>query len=513
MKNLSKLILFSFVFANLGLFPSLIPLKVLASEYETFIPDLMVSSVSFSPREPYMSETYTGSLLVIIKNQGNLATNYAEGVRVSASMRNPDGTLIGNLGTFDGLKYASNLDAGASATVDIGILGVKFTDGVTINLYLDNTEQGGSGFILESDETNNTFEKKYSFSSKPNDSTFEIIGHVSNMTPISTTPPSIFSTTSQITSISPISGLPYTEVIILGKGFQDPCTGKSPVDCQAVVFFGNAAVDFMTDTIYHISWTDEKIVTRVPYHAVGGNVRVYRNEFIKDGVLGDHNTTLNVSGPIFSVTNNTNNTKKSEDAHLEEIKKTTEYVSDSKYDALLAEINALRSQVKEQEAEIKYLKSLTFEVKNISESMKSFMTNFVTYGVDDNTKKLGEGERAAVLNSFKGTYGKLPETDVEVEDTIKIANGRFPSMRIESVEQEAEKIFEHVYGRKSDEANTSDQNFIMVVSYGLRQKAENRKLETETKALTIYKGIYKQLPQNTEDWNILQGIAYSGAKR
>lgn len=57
--------------------------------------------------------------------------------------------------------------------------------------------------------------------------------------------------------------------------------------------------------------------------------------------------------------------------------------------------------------ELKYLKKLTVDIQNLTEVTKESLTIFVTYGVNDNTKKLGVGERAAVANSYKEAYGNF----------------------------------------------------------------------------------------------------------
>ena len=110
-------------------------------------------------------------------------------------------------------------------------------------------------------------------------------------------------------------------------------------------------------------------------------------------------------------------------------------LSDNKLDAILAELKQLRSVVKEQQTQIKHLKGLVQNVKEISEEAQGAISNFITYGVDDNTQKLGEGERAAVMFSYKAAFDKLPETEEELADAIKIANGRWPSITSDEAEK------------------------------------------------------------------------------
>jgi|TARA_Y100000310_G_scaffold163662_1_gene163483 hypothetical protein len=61
--------------------------------------------------------------------------------------------------------------------------------------------------------------------------------------------------------------------------------------------------------------------------------------------------------------------------------------------------------------------------------------------------------------------------------------------------------------------NPNDNAAVTVMAYGLRQRAENRNLGSERNGIKIFKGIYGHVPSSTEEWNIMQAITYSGAKR
>ena len=61
--------------------------------------------------------------------------------------------------------------------------------------------------------------------------------------------------------------------------------------------------------------------------------------------------------------------------------------------------------------------------------------------------------------------------------------------------------------------NAKDNAAITVMAYGLRQKAENRSLESEKNGINTFESIYGCHPSSTEDWNIMQAITYSGATR
>jgi hypothetical protein len=202
-----------------------------------------------------------------------------------------------------------------------------------------------------------------------------------------------------------------------------------------------------------------------------------------------------------------------EDEQIKKIKEKAELLTENKLDSILAELKELRNLVKEQQSEIKYLRSLVNEMNQITDAMQQAINNFITYGVDENTKRLGEGERAAVIYSYKNAFGKLPETEDELADAIKIANGRWPSIKSEVAEEQAQKLFRQIYLRDPNESNIHDNAAIVIMAYGLRQRPENRNLESERQGLKIFKSIFHRLPTSTEDWNVLQAITYSGASR
>lgn len=196
-----------------------------------------------------------------------------------------------------------------------------------------------------------------------------------------------------------------------------------------------------------------------------------------------------------------------------EIEDKADKLLNSEVSSILAELKQLRDLVKEQAAQITHLKKLTEGVKAIAQAAQDAIKNFIAYGVDDNTKKLGEGERAAVIYSYKEAYDKLPETEEELADVIKIADGRWPSMTSEEAEKKAKEIFKKIYKRIPDMSDANDNAAITVMAYGLRQKAENRNLESEKKGIQTFKNIFGYHPSTTEDWNVMQAITYSGATR
>jgi hypothetical protein len=117
------------------------------------------------------------------------------------------------------------------------------------------------------------------------------------------------------------------------------------------------------------------------------------------------------------------------------------------------------------------------------------------------------------MHSYKSAFDKLPETEAELTDAIKIANGRWPSEESAAAEARATTEFKKIYQREPNLKNSNDDAAVTVMAYGLRQHAENRNLKSEAKGILTFRRLYNRPPQSTEDWNIVQAITYSGAKR
>ncbi|MDO9399706.1 MAG: hypothetical protein Q7T79_03435, partial [bacterium] len=202
-----------------------------------------------------------------------------------------------------------------------------------------------------------------------------------------------------------------------------------------------------------------------------------------------------------------------QDSNITAINANANRLHNNQFETILSELKQLRDKIKEQATELKYLRNLTAGVKELTQSAKDAINNFITYGVDSNTQKLGAGERAAVINSYKFAFDKLPETEAELTDVIKIANGRFPGITNDKAEKRAKDQFVKIYKRIPDLNDNKDNAAIKVMAYGLRQKAENRNLNSEKTGIKTFKSIYNYTPKTTEDWNAMQAITYSGSAR
>ncbi len=144
------------------------------------------------------------------------------------------------------------------------------------------------------------------------------------------------------------------------------------------------------------------------------------------------------------------------------------------------------------------------------ENVQQIINWFVTYGTKS-TKILGAGERGGVVNSFKAAFGKLPTTQEDWNDIMKIANGRWPTQRSESAENAAKETFRKIYLREPNMDQPNDNAAVTVMAYGLRPA--NRNMDSEKSAIRIFKAIFNYAPSSATDWDAVRAIAYSGAVR
>ena len=144
----------------------------------------------------------------------------------------------------------------------------------------------------------------------------------------------------------------------------------------------------------------------------------------------------------------------------------------------------------------KYSKDLTFNAA---------LTNFIAYGTKS-TLALGEGERASVLRSYQETFKGLPKTMADWEDLINIATGELPSRRNKIKEQRVNADFKKINNREANLSKDQDVQSIMTMAYGLRPKI--RDLDKERASLKVFVRIYRRLPRDIADWDIIRAISY-----
>lgn len=136
------------------------------------------------------------------------------------------------------------------------------------------------------------------------------------------------------------------------------------------------------------------------------------------------------------------------------------------------------------------------------------INNFIVYGTDS-TSEFGRGERASLVHSFKRAYGKVPVSQFDWENVIRIANGAWVSKTNNRAERIARNEFIKIYKRKPDMLNSSDKAAIIIMAYGLRP--QGRDLISELKAANVFRMVFNKNPNDGYDWDLIRGIAYSGA--
>lgn len=155
-------------------------------------------------------------------------------------------------------------------------------------------------------------------------------------------------------------------------------------------------------------------------------------------------------------------------------------------------------------------KTYEARAKTVLGSASASVVNFVTYGTPS-TIILGAGERLGVLNSYRSAYGRVPSTEAQWSDVIKIANGRWPSETSAKAETRAKATFKTIYKHNANMTNANENAAVTVMAYGLRPG--NRNLNSEKVAIKNFRGTFGRSPSLATDWDMVRAIAYSGAKR
>jgi len=157
-----------------------------------------------------------------------------------------------------------------------------------------------------------------------------------------------------------------------------------------------------------------------------------------------------------------------------------------------------------------YLKIVALTTVTLSQENQYTIANFIQAGTPT-TVILGSGERAGSIASFQSAFNRLPTTEADWQDVIKIANGRWPTQRNTTAEDRAKVSFKKVYLRVANMSNPNDNAAITVMAYGLRPALRN--LNSEKAAIKSFLYVYKKNPVSAPDWDIVRSISYSGATR
>jgi hypothetical protein len=124
---------------------------------------------------------------------------------------------------------------------------------------------------------------------------------------------------------------------------------------------------------------------------------------------------------------------------------------------------------------------------------------------------LGAGERGGSIASFQGAFNRLPNSNLDWQDVVKIGNGRWTTQTSPTAEARAKVSFKQIYLRAPNMSNAKDNAAVTVMAYGLRPAQRNT--ASEKAAILSFKYIYKRMPVSAADWDEVRAIAYSGAKR
>ncbi|MFA5248295.1 MAG: InlB B-repeat-containing protein [Patescibacteria group bacterium] len=157
-----------------------------------------------------------------------------------------------------------------------------------------------------------------------------------------------------------------------------------------------------------------------------------------------------------------------------------------------------------------YQKVTTLAERALTQNDKYNLAYFIHDGTQT-TKIIGAGERGGSIASFHSAFGRLPKTELDWQDIIKIANGRWPTQRSLTAENRAKVQFKKVYLRDANMNQANDNAAVTVMAYGLRPA--NRNMNSEKVAILTFKYVYKKNPSTAEEWDVVRAIAYSGSKR
>jgi len=133
--------------------------------------------------------------------------------------------------------------------------------------------------------------------------------------------------------------------------------------------------------------------------------------------------------------------------------------------------------------------------------------NFVNYGTKSNVR-LGQGERAGVVDSFRAVYGRVPLDECDWQNAIKIGNTTLPLNLNTDREQQMNQTFKKIYGREANRSDAKDDIAVNIMAYGIRPQI--RDLKAEALAIDVFEHIFGKKPSNATEWDANRAIAYSG---
>jgi len=150
--------------------------------------------------------------------------------------------------------------------------------------------------------------------------------------------------------------------------------------------------------------------------------------------------------------------------------------------------------------------ALEFNI-GLTDAQIDAITNFITYGASSETKKLGAGERRAVIRDYFQTVGRA---DVVWDDIQRLTTGQKPIKRNLANEQaQVDRVlanFKLIVGHQppnfKDAAEDMAWNTMM---YRIRFP---RDLVKEVVGINKFKKIYNRDPKTPLEWSIVRALGY-----
>jgi hypothetical protein len=151
-----------------------------------------------------------------------------------------------------------------------------------------------------------------------------------------------------------------------------------------------------------------------------------------------------------------------------------------------------------------------FGIDIVSADDRIAMGNFVAYGISQATKKLGVGERRAILRDYFETVGR---SNIVWSDVERMTVGLKPLTRNLAKEQaqlsRMLKNFEMIYDRKPNFKDAKDDLSWNTLMYRIRF---TRDLTKEQPGVIQFKNVYNRLPKTPLEWAIVRSLGYIQAK-
>jgi hypothetical protein len=179
----------------------------------------------------------------------------------------------------------------------------------------------------------------------------------------------------------------------------------------------------------------------------------------------------------------------------------------SKLDELLSGLSLVRKQSEEAKY-LPFIKSdaIAFKV-GLTTEQETALTNFVSYGISEKTKKLGAGERRAVLRDYLETVGRA---NVNWEDVERLAGGEKPVSRNLAKEQAQVgtvlQMFIKLTGHKPNFKNAQEDLAWNTLMYRIRF---TRDLVKEKAGIKEFISIFNRVPTSTLDWSAVRVLGYA----